>query len=286
MVGNPEDVRGWKLQDGARSNLGWKQLTQGSTDKGSNRGRGSEREIGLSINVQRYRGAIGEGELFENQRFDITVTENASNTRADINKRTSGALNYDTYLRIPSGTTPVMVVTNGAYYVPSPSDYDTNTGRVHVHGPLTAAAVINSIVVTYGNNDYNGDGIPDSWALQYGFSPLDPNVANADPDGDGFTNLQEFLAGTNPNNSASALRITTIAREGNNIRVTWKGGGGTTNMLQLANPTVNSYSTNYADLPPQVVLPCCAGTDMTTNQVDSNGATNVPARFYRVRLVP
>ena len=224
--------------------------------------------------------------LFENQRFDITVTENASNTRADINKRTSGALNYDTYLRIPSGTTPVMVVTNGAYYVPSPSDYDTNTGRVHVHGPLTAAAVINSIVVTYGNNDYNGDGIPDSWALQYGFSPLDPNVANADPDGDGFTNLQEFLAGTNPNNSASALRITTIAREGNNIRVTWKGGGGTTNMLQLANPTVNSYSTNYADLPPQVVLPCCAGTDMTTNQVDSNGATNVPARFYRVRLVP
>ena len=51
------------------------------------------------------------------------------------------------------------------------------------------------------------DGIPDWWKRQYGFSVSDPNVANADPDGDGFTNYQEYLCGTNPNDRASRLQI-------------------------------------------------------------------------------
>ncbi len=92
----------------------------------------------------------------QGQRFDVTITENAQNVRADINKHTVGALNYDVYLRIPAGVTPVMVVTNGTYYVPSPSQYDTTTGRVHVQGPLTSADITNDIVVTYGTNSYAG----------------------------------------------------------------------------------------------------------------------------------
>jgi Ca2+-binding RTX toxin-like protein len=40
----------------------------------------------------------------------------------------------------------------------------------------------------------SGDGIPDWWKAKYGV--VDPN---ADPDGDGWSNLQEFLHGTNPN---------------------------------------------------------------------------------------
>src|ERR1041384_5433784 len=55
----------------------------------------------------------------QGQRFNITVAETNSTTRADVNKLTSGSLKYDIYLRIPAGGPPVIVVTNGVYYVPA-----------------------------------------------------------------------------------------------------------------------------------------------------------------------
>jgi hypothetical protein len=50
--------------------------------------------------------------------------------------------------------------------------------------------------------DADGDGIPDWWMLGYFNHPTgqaaDQSRAGDDPDGDGLSNLQEFLAGTNP----------------------------------------------------------------------------------------
>lgn len=46
-------------------------------------------------------------------------------------------------------------------------------------------------------------GIPDSWAIAHGLDPTDPALASEDPDHDGLTNLQEFLAGTDPLNPDS-----------------------------------------------------------------------------------
>jgi hypothetical protein len=56
--------------------------------------------------------------------------------------------------------------------------------------------------------DSNGDGLPDAWQIQYFGSFSSPDAApGADPDHDGFANLQEYLAGTNPTNAASCLRF-------------------------------------------------------------------------------
>jgi len=85
----------------------------------------------------------------QGQRYNITVSESNNTTRADINKLTSGSLNYDMYLRIPTNTTPANVTTNGTSYTPSSGDYDTTTGRVHVQGALTSGSGANSIVVSY-----------------------------------------------------------------------------------------------------------------------------------------
>ena len=46
--------------------------------------------------------------------------------------------------------------------------------------------------------DTDKDGIPDDWETQYGFKPNDAADAKSDPDSDGFDNLAEYTAGTDP----------------------------------------------------------------------------------------
>ena len=43
--------------------------------------------------------------------------------------------------------------------------------------------------------------MPDAWEIRFDLDPNDPSDAALDQDGDGVTNLQEFLAGTPPSGS-------------------------------------------------------------------------------------
>ena len=132
--------------------------------------------------------------------------------------------------------------------------------------------------------DSDGDGIPDAWMMQYFDHPTgqagDKSRPGDDADGDGVSNLKEYLAGTDPTNSASAFRILSLAQESNNIRVTWFTAGGHTNAVQSASGLGGIYS----DMIPSIVV--TGGSAITTNYLDVGGATNRPARFYRIRLVP
>lgn len=46
--------------------------------------------------------------------------------------------------------------------------------------------------------DSDGDGMPDEWEERYGLSPSDASNASKDDDGDGYTNIEEYLNGTDP----------------------------------------------------------------------------------------
>ncbi len=59
--------------------------------------------------------------------------------------------------------------------------------------------------------DSDGNGIPDYWELQYFHSTTGANP-NSDPDGDGMSNLQEFIADTDPTNSASYFHIQSVTK--------------------------------------------------------------------------
>ena len=82
-----------------------------------------------------------------------------------------------------------------------------------------SAATVESVV------DDNGNGIPDSWEAICGLAGANA-AADADPDGDGRTNLEEYNAGTNPIVAEDWMRG--IAESGDSFvtdtRVIYMGG--------------------------------------------------------------
>jgi hypothetical protein len=160
----------------------------------------------------------------------------------------------------------------GDYYrvTITPNDGKTNGA------PFTTASVLVPV-------DADGNGINDDWEVRYfGHIGVDPT---ADPDGDNCNNLCEFLSGTDPTNSASSFRITSVATQNSDVLVSWTTGGGRTDVVQAtAGEPDGSYATNFIDVSPLIIIP---GTgDQSTNYLDAGGATNLPSRYYRVRLVP
>ena len=59
--------------------------------------------------------------------------------------------------------------------------------------------------------DRDGGGMPDDWEAAHQLNADDPDDAALDSDKDGFTNLQEYLAGTDPRDPSSALRFESAA---------------------------------------------------------------------------
>jgi hypothetical protein len=74
------------------------------------------------------------------------------------------------------------------------------------------------------------------------------------------------------------FRVTAIAIEGNDVRVTWQCTGPSNFVLQVSSTVTGTWSGINAVF---VTSP----TLTTTNLVDPGGATNLPARFYRVRIL-
>ena len=130
----------------------------------------------------------------------------------------------------------------------------------------------------------DSDGIPDWWRLGYFGHALgqasDLSRASDDADGDGVSNLTEFLAGTDPLNPASsppapACAITRIALAGAQVQITCSTATNWTYRLQRCDSlTAPPAWTN--------VGPTIAGTNGTMLLSDPSGATNI-ARYYRVQ---
>ena len=121
------------------------------------------------------------------------------------------------------------------------------------------------------------DGLPVPWLLQ-NFGTTNVN-ANADPDHDGMSNQQEYLAGTDPNNAVSILRITTqsFALGGTNASVTWSS---VPTRCYYVQKIPDLAKTNWTDSGLGLIAPS-AGSTTTAGFPD----TNAPVRFYRVEAV-
>ena len=118
-----------------------------------------------------------------------------------------------------------------------------------------------------------------AWQVQYFGSTNGSAAATADADGDGQNNLAEFQAGTDPTNSASAFRITSVVRTNDDIQITWSGGSEGLYYVQTNSAAGGSYTNDFTNLS-HLIHP----SGNTGSYTHGGGATNIPTRYYRVLL--
>lgn len=129
--------------------------------------------------------------------------------------------------------------------------------------------------------DGDGDGIPDWWLQQYfghaDGAAADLSRAGDDADGDGMTNGQEFLAGTDPTDEDSSLwmQITLTPPTGTNALLQWPAKPGASYRVQYSDDVAAGNWQNLST-PVQVLG--------DWGQVSVN-RTNL-ARVFRVSLEP
>jgi hypothetical protein len=137
------------------------------------------------------------------------------------------------------------------------------------------------------------------WEEVYGITNCAVCDGNSSYTGDGMSNTNKFLAGFNPTNGAAYLHVISVARinSGKDIQVTYLGANGDsnsplgsltyTNILDYTTGTASGgYSNiNFATTSQTNILSGGNGYGAVTNMIDSGGATNVPSRYYRVRVL-
>lgn len=127
------------------------------------------------------------------------------------------------------------------------------------------------------NTDYNFDAFEDTFQRTYFPLFTATNAGpNADPDGDGMNNYAESIAGTAPTNSASVLKMLSVARTNNTATVRWLSVNGKRyQMLYSTNLNSGSWS-NLGS------IVTAAGTNASfADTTATNGF-----RSYRVQVLP
>lgn len=138
-----------------------------------------------------------------------------------------------------------------------------------------AVAYVQTGTISPGALDSNG--LPIAWELTYfGHTGVDPN---ADPDHDGASNYQEYLAGTDPTNPDSVLRITDgmFSSGGTDATLVWNS---VPTRFYYIEKTLSLNPMNWTDSGLGLISP-----DPGTSTTDSFTDTNAPNRFYRVEAI-
>jgi len=122
--------------------------------------------------------------------------------------------------------------------------------------------------------DSDDDGMPDEWEDRYGLASGNPGDAATDDDGDGFSNYEEYLAGTSPTNASSVFE-STPSTVGSSMRLTWPvaDAGRSYDVYRCTNLVEGGFTLvgeNLEGTTPEVIF------------LDTDAET-MPNAFYRLR---
>jgi len=182
-------------------------------------------------------------------------------------------------------------------FVPAPGDVFRIIGtlitgdfdNVPLGGRLKTTDNLGSFVVAtngsflvlrdYQSTDLDGDAIEDAWATtHFGHSPLSPAEKLADADADGASNYDEFRAGTDPNDPASALKLS----------IAYANGAATLSFPCVDGKEYRKWSSNDLETWSEVADPTFAypapGRCEWTDDGKETGGLGARARFYRVTV--
>ena len=120
--------------------------------------------------------------------------------------------------------------------------------------------------------DTDGDGMPDDYEIANGFDFENPADAGEDADGDGISNLGEFLAGTLPLDPSSVLALQ-LSISGDDIAMNFDAVEGRSYQIQTSTSLESGSWTGIETIP--------SATSGEQSFTDPGGAL-VGTRFYRV----
>lgn len=203
----------------------------------------------------------------------------------------NGTLNYDVSIGTWDGTTFTPLQTQMGSI--SNVNHSAKIAGPSVYVPASGAEDGEQIAVRFevlsGSSDWVGfDDIKvnalseiESWRLS-NFDTIDnagDAADDADPDGDGFTNAEEFLACTDPNDRTSRLQISSIAVTGNDFVISFPTVSGKSYTVEWSNTLqVGSWNIVETNSIPQENI---AGTGGNIQVTDTNGSLET-RRFYRI----
>lgn len=92
--------------------------------------------------------------------------------------------------------------------------------------------------------DTDGDGMPDSWETAYGFR-LGFNEGDADADGDGLSNLNEYLLATDPRSGSSSFKaqLAPLAGDPSTYQLSWNSVVGKTYVVEWSPDLKTPFTT-------------------------------------------
>jgi hypothetical protein len=119
--------------------------------------------------------------------------------------------------------------------------------------------------------DRDQDGLADIWERRY-FGHITNAVPDNDPDRDGLTNQDEYLAGTDPDDVHSTLSADVDARSGGGNLIRWTSQSGRSYSILWTDNLTNRFRPLATNLPAQN-----AWTD-TVHNADAKGFYRIEAR--------
>jgi hypothetical protein len=140
----------------------------------------------------------------------------------------------------PGDTVKLGVVVAGDGFDPATQHQRLDSAflGIAMTGSGTHGVVLTGVRVQLAADpDRDGDGLPNDWELANGLNPdsaAGDDGATGDPDHDGATNLQEYLAGTNPQDPQSVLRLSITPLDGSQMLINWRTEAGLRYQLEAA----------------------------------------------------